>query len=208
MPLSAPDDDPPIVFYTARTFDFGQQIRITQSADGFLGDGIGGSERVEDPFWSGTGRVGEGVRDTPGVDSVSADDLKRPVPDGDDFVRAWLVLLSRLTIASHGLQLANGTNGDANGTLPSMPIEGRTFLALSHLIFSSMRMSCRINRSVQTTFRMQLLHLLERMIRSTRISLLVEKFPACRAERCCSTTLLFENRSRSWIQTVQQWCPL
>jgi hypothetical protein len=208
MPLSAPDDDPPIVFYTTRAFDFGQQICATQSTDGFLGDGIGGSEHVEDPFWSGTGRVGEGVRDVPGANSASTDALKRPMPDGDDFVHAWLALPFRLTFASHGLQLANGTNGDANGTLPDAPIEGQTFPAPSPLIFSSMRLSCRIRRLVQTTFCMQLLHLLERMIRPTRISLLVEKFPVCRAPPCNSTKLPFRNHSRSWIQTVQQWYPL
>src|SRR5882762_1035771 len=129
MSLSAPDDDPPIFFYTTRTFDFGQQIRITQSADGFLGSGIGGSERVEDPFWSGTGRVGEGVREVPGVDSAGTGSLKRPVPDEDNFVCTRLVLSSQLSIASHGLQLTNGTNGDANGTLPDAPMEGQTFLA-------------------------------------------------------------------------------
>ena len=90
MPLPVLDDDPPIVFYATSTFDFRQQIRITQSADGFLGDGIGGSERIEDPFWSGTGGVGEGVHGAPGVDSASTDSWKRPVPDGDDSIRAWL----------------------------------------------------------------------------------------------------------------------
>src|SRR5882762_615481 len=208
MSLSAPDDDPPIFFYTTRTFDFGQQIRITQSADGFLGSGIGGSERVEDPFWSGTGRVGEGVREVPGVDSAGTGSLKRPVPDEDNFVCTRLVLSSQLSIASHGLQLTNGTNGDANGTLPDAPMEGQTFLAPSHLIFSSVQMSCRINRLVQMTFRMQPLRSLARTIRSTCISLLVENFPACRAQLCCSMTLLLGNRSHSWIQIVPQWCPL
>jgi hypothetical protein len=208
MSSSALDDDPPIIFYTTRTFDFGQQIRIAQSADGFLGGGIGGTEHVEDPFWSGTGRVGDGVREVPVADSAGIDSLKRPVPDGGDFVCAWLVLSSQLSITSHGLQLANGTNGDANGTPLDVPIEGQTFLALSHSIFSSMRMSCRINRLVQMTFRTQLLHLLARTIRSTCRSLLVEEFPACRAQLYCSTTLLLGNHSRSWIQTVRQWCRL
>ena len=67
MSLSALDDDPPIVFYTMRTLDFGPQICITQSADGFLGGGIGGSEHIEDPFWSGMGTVGNGVHEAPGA---------------------------------------------------------------------------------------------------------------------------------------------
>ena len=208
MSLSAPDDGPPIVFYTTRTFDFEQQICIAQSADGFLGGGIGGSEHVEDPFWSGMGKVGEGVHEVPGADSVGTDRLKRPVPDGDNFVCGWPVLSSQLSITSHGLQLTNRTNGDANRTLPDVPIEGQTFLVPSYSIFSSVRMSCRINRLVQTTFRMQLLHSLARTIRSTYISLLAEKFPACRGQPHCSTTLLLGNHSRSWIQTVRQWCPL
>ena len=94
MPLSVPDDDSPIVFYTTCTFDLRQQICITQSADGFLGGGIGGSEHIEDPFWSGTGRVGEVVREVPGADSAATDSLKRPVPDGDNFACACLALSS------------------------------------------------------------------------------------------------------------------
>src|ERR1700720_1211440 len=137
MSLSVPDDGPPIVFYTMRTFDFGQQIHIAQSADGFLGGRIGGREHVEDPFWSGMGKVGEGVREAPGADSVGTDRLKRPVPDGDNFVCEWPALSSQLPITPHGLQLTNRTNGDANGTLPGVPIEGQTFLLPSHSIFSS-----------------------------------------------------------------------
>ena len=98
MPLPVLDDGPPIVFYTTSTFDFGQQIWITQSADGFLGDGIGGSEPVKDPFWSGTGGAGEGVHGAPGVDSASTNSLKKPVPDGDDSICAWPVPPSPLSI--------------------------------------------------------------------------------------------------------------
>jgi hypothetical protein len=43
-----------VVLYTTREFALGQQIKTLPSMDGFLGDGVGGGEAIEDPFWTGT----------------------------------------------------------------------------------------------------------------------------------------------------------
>jgi len=60
MSLSAPDDFPRFVFYTTRIFHFGQQIRITQSADGFLGGGIGGMSMSKALFGAALVQLGMG----------------------------------------------------------------------------------------------------------------------------------------------------
>ena len=73
----------------------------------------------------------------PGANSAATDSLKRPLPDGDNFVCEWLVLSSQLSIISHGLQHINGVNCNANRTLLDIQIEGQSFLALLHSLFLS-----------------------------------------------------------------------
>ena len=86
---SAPDGLPNTVFYVTRTFDLGQQIQATQSADGFLRGDLVEGEAVEDPFWSGTRTVGHEAISAPSANLPGLNTLKRLAPEGGyDSIRA------------------------------------------------------------------------------------------------------------------------
>jgi len=76
------------IFYTTRTFDFGRQIDVVQSSDGFLGDSIGGGAAVEDPLWRGTHSIGSEVPASIAIGSLSTGGIKRSAPDsgGNDSI--------------------------------------------------------------------------------------------------------------------------
>ena len=55
------------VFFVTHTFDLGQQIQATQSAEGFLGGDLAGDEAIDDPFCSGSHMVGHEVISVPSL---------------------------------------------------------------------------------------------------------------------------------------------
>jgi hypothetical protein len=88
--LSAPDGLSNAVFYVTHTFDLSQQIRVTQSADGFLGGDSAGGEVFEDSFWSSTRTAGHEAISAPSAHLPGSDTLKRLAPEWEhDDIRAW-----------------------------------------------------------------------------------------------------------------------
>jgi hypothetical protein len=75
-----------VVLYTTREFSLSQQIKTLPSMDGFLGDGIGGGEAIEDPFWTGTHTASNTDEGIPLVAPSSRVSLKRSASEGDGFV--------------------------------------------------------------------------------------------------------------------------